>query len=488
MTLAQRSVRSAGYTIASSGFQAGVQFVRSIVLARLLLPEVFGVYAYAASLVMLTHALPGFGMGSALVHRAHQSEGETARRVHFTLTFIFNILWVALLGLIAPWFITPQHRWVLWAILLSRAGQHLTNTGRVLLTRKVAFRRVAVIDTTTALSTTIAAIYLAWRGAGLWSLVSTDIIAALIALAGFYLIRPVWKPRFGWERETAAYLLDFGRRTTAGIIILQMLDRVDDLWAGAFLGDAALGFYSRAYTFATYPRKLFASPINQVVSGTYAALKGKPKRLSQAFFRANAFLIRSGFLLAGLLFLLVPEFVHFVIGDKWQPMITPFRLMLVYTLLDPIKVSTGNIFIAVGRPEILTRARFWQLGVMLAGLFTLGPLWGIEGVALAVDLMLVFGIALLFREARPYVRFSARRLFGAPLLGLVLGLGLAKLTYELGSDAALLTQAAWKSVAFLAGYVISLGLIERTQWRSMLMTASSLMKLNSRVPRPPRTP
>ncbi len=475
MTLAQRSLRSAGYTITSSGFQAGVQFVRSIVLARLLLPEQFGVYAYAASLVMVTHALPGFGMGAALIHRARQSEGETARRVHFTLTVLFNVLWVALLGLSVSWSIAPENRWVLWVILLSRAAQHLTGTSRVLLARQVEFRRVALIGGFRAFGTTLVAIFLAWQGAGLWSLVSTDIVAALVSWAGYNLIRPVWRPRFGWERETAAYLLDFGRRSMGGILILQMLDRLDDLWTGRFLGDAPLGFYSRAYTFATYPRKLLASPINQVVFGTYAALKEHPKRLSQAFFRVNAFLVRSGFFFGGLLFLLAPEFIHFIIGDKWMPMMLPFRLMLVYTLLDPLKVSTGNIFLAVGRPEILTRARLWQLGVMLAGLFTLGPLWGIEGVALATDLMLLFGIGLLLHRARPYVRFSARALFGAPLLALATGLGLA-----FGFQARIPLPLSWgssllKTLAFTGGYGSILVLLERQRLRSWLEEGKRLL-------------
>ena len=475
MSLAQRSIHSAGYTISSSVLRAAIQFVRSIILARLLVPEQFGVYAYAASFVMLTHALPGFGMGAALIHRSRYSEGETARRVHFTLTVLFNIAWVLVMGLVIPWFLDPQNRWVFWVILLSTAFRHLSGTGRVTLTRKVAFRRIAAIETTVTIVTTAVAVFLAWRGAGLWSLVSSDILRALIVVAGFYVIRPVWRPRFGWSREVAAYLLDFGKRSIGGILILQMLDRVDDLWTGHFLGDAALGFYSRAYTFATYPRKLFASPINQVVSGTYAALKGHPKRLSQAFFRVNAFLIRSGFFLAGLLFLLVPEFVHYVIGDKWLPMITPFRLMLVYTLLDPIKVSTGNIFIAVGRPEILTRARLWQLLVMLVGLFTLGPLWGIEGVALAVDIMLVFGIGLLFWQARPYVQFSVRAMFGAPLLALGGGLVLAW-----GLLTAFTGLTSWwvltvKVLAFSGGYAVLLGLLEGRHIRYWLHEGKHLL-------------
>jgi len=468
MTLAQRSVRSAGYTVVSSGIQAAVQFARSIILARLLLPQQFGVYAYAASFVMLTYSLPGFGMGAALVHRARQSEGENARRVHFTLVTAFNLAWALLLTATCTWFVEPQNRWVFWLILATRVADNLTSTARVTLTRRVAFRRVALLESGNALIGSLAAVLLAWRGAGLWSLVATDIIAAVIGILGFYVIRPVWRPRFGWDREVAAYMLDFGKRSFGAILLLRILDRMDDLWTGAFLGKAPLGYYSRAYTFATYPRKLLANPVNQVAVGTYAALKGQPKRLSQAFFRVNALLIRSGFFMAGLLFLLVPEFIHFVIGDKWLPMLTPFRLMLVYTLLDPIKATIGSVFVAIGLPEVVTRIRMWQAGVMLAGLFTLGPLWGISGVALAVDVMLFFGIALLLREVRPYIQFSSRALFGVPVLALGAGLAVAA-AWQALSDAALAWQtAAWKGTVFSLVYAGILLALERSDLRSML--------------------
>ncbi len=480
MSLAQRSVRSAGYTIASSGLQAVVQFVRAIILARLLSPEHFGVYAYAASFVMSTYTLPNFGMGAALIHRARQSEGEPARRVHFTLLTLFNLLWGAALALTCTWFIQPENRWVLWVVLGSRMVNNLTITGRVTLTRKVAFRRVALVESAATLIGSGAAVFLAWRGVGLWSLVISDVTSAATGILGFYVIRPVWQPRFGWSREIAAYLLDFGRRSIGAILLLRVLDRVDDLWTGAFLGKTSLGFYSRAYTFATYPRKLLASPVNQVATGTYAALKGQPKRLSQAFFRVNAFLIRSGFFIAGLLFLLVPEFIHFVIGDKWLPMMTAFRLMLVYTLLDPIKVTIGNVFIAVGKPEVVTRARFWQLLVMLGGLFTLGNLWGIEGVALAADLMLVFGIWVLLRQARPYVQFSVRALFGAPLLALGAGITLGWAPTAGSLVAAPSIQAALiKTALFSLAYIGILWSRERKFSREWLQIIHTLITRTS---------
>lgn len=323
------------------------------------------------------------------------------------------------------------------------------------------------------------AIYLAWSGAGLWSLVSPNITMAVISVLGFYVIFPVWKPRFGWSRQVAIYLLDFGRRSLGASLLQQTLNRIDDLWIGTFLGKTSLGFYSRAYTFSTYPSKLLANPVNQVVIGTYAALKEKPKQLSQAFFRANAFMICGGFFMAGILFLLIPEFIHFVIGDKWLPMMTPFRLMLIFTMLDPIKITISNLFIALGKPENVVRIRFWQLVILLIGLFALGPWLGISGVALAVDLMLVFGIGLLLWRVRPYVQFSVKALFMVPLLALFAGLLMASpisYYYNLANGNLSFTSVILKSMFFFLTFIIFMFLFERSQWIEMLEIGMKLFR------------
>jgi hypothetical protein len=108
------------------------------------------------------------------------------------------------------------------------------------------------------------------------------------------------------------------------------------------------------------------------------------------------------------------------------------------------------------------RVRGLQLGVLGLGLFALGPRLGIAGVALAVDAMLVVGIAVMLRQARAYVQFSAWRLFAAPAVSLLVGLGLALAMVSLVSAAA----GDWvtgtvKAVAFVAGYGTILLLLER---------------------------
>ncbi len=421
--LARRSVSSVGWNVAGSMSGMVVLFVRSVLLARLLPVETFGVYVGAGALVTLTAVFASFGMGGAFLHRAPETQDEApAAAVHFTLKLLFTLAWAAAMVAFALQFTAGGRQTALIVLTLTQVGDELTQTSRLILIRRVVHRRLAILQFLDAISTTVASIGLALLGAGLWALLATDIVSMLLGIAGLMIYRPVWRLRLAWQTARVRYYLRFGSRNMVAGLLLMALDRVDDLWTQRYLGNQALGFYSRAYTFATYPRKILAAPVNQVAGGAYAELKSKRLRLSQAFFRTNAILVRSGFFLAGVLALIAPEFIRIFLGEKWMPMLEAFRLMLIFTLLDPIKMTVSDLFIAMGRPELVVRVRLGQLAVLAAGLFLLGPRFGIAGVALAVDVMVVLGIAILMGLARRYVDFSARRIFSIPGLALAVGL------------------------------------------------------------------
>jgi O-antigen/teichoic acid export membrane protein len=209
--------------------------------------------------------------------------------------------------------------------------------------------------------------------------------------------------------------------------------------------------------------------LNSVAAGTYAELKDQPKRLSQAFFRINALLVRTGFLLAGLLALVAPEFIRLVLGEQWLPMLSAFRLMLVFTLLDPIKATVASLFVAVGLPEKMVYARSVQMVVLVVGLFALGPRWGIAGVALAVDAMLVVGIVLLLWQARAHVDYSLQRMFVVPGFALTLGIVAAILLIRIpGVQTSDWYSGTVKTAAFSSIYSGILFLLERDEIRRMI--------------------
>jgi O-antigen/teichoic acid export membrane protein len=464
-----RTITSISWNVVASLVAIAVGGVRSILLARLLPVEVFGTYALAGSIVGLSGVVVQFGMTGAFLHRATETEDEDlAAAVYFTLQVVFNLVWAAAMLFVAFAVVSGPVRTALLLLTLTQAGLRLAIVPRMILVRRVVHRRLALLQIINIVSVSLTALLLAWRGATLWALLATDIVTLVLTWFLLYFWRPVWHPRLNWSRPVVRYFLSFGSRNLLVGVLMRALDQVDDLWTGVFLGKEPLGFYSRAYTFATYPRAILAAPVNEVAGGTYAELKTDRLRLSRAFFRTNAFLIRTGFFLAGILALIAPEFIRLVIGIKWLPMLDAFRLMLVYTLLDPIKSTVASLFVAVGKPEKVVWARLVQLAVMIVGLVILGPPLGITGVAIAVDTMLVVGIFLLLWQAKGYVDFSSRRLFSAPgfaIMAALLTSQGALLLLHLG-DSVWLT-AGTKVIVFSISYGLSLLLLEREQFLEM---------------------
>ena len=218
----------------------------------------------------------------------------------------------------------------------------------------------------------------------------------------------------------------FGAKLFAHDNLVFLLDQFDDFWTGTFLGATALGFYSRAYEFARYPRRLLAGPLVRVFFPTFTSLQNDRLRLSKAFYRVCSVIVRVGFLAFGSFTLVVPEFIRIFLGDKWMPMALAFQLMLIYTLLDPLTSICANLLTAVGEPATLTKIQAVRLIVFIPAVVLLGRGFGINGVAVAADLMLVIGLGLLAWQVRRFADFSLRRMFLVPSVALGLA-GLAAL-------------------------------------------------------------
>lgn len=467
MDLAKRSISSALWQIPPGLLQIILPFLSSIYLARWLDINIFGDYALASSIVVMTSTLMGFGMHSALVHRAEETIDENiAANVHFSLKLFISIGWIILFFILTFILATDELFIPLVVIGSSHFVHSITETHRLILIRRVVHKRLSIIQLISIIVSTPVMLLFALNGFGIWSLLIGNVIGAAIELYIMYFWKPFWKPKLLFDRKIIGYLIKFGAKVYPTMLLSDSLDRVDDVWVGFFLGNNAMGYYSRAYRFATYPRRLLASPISSIAGGMYAELKNNREKLSRAFMTVNAILLRSGFVLSGILWLVAPEFIRIFIGSKWMPMLNTFRLMIVFTMLDPIKLTLGNLLVyAVGKPELVLRVRFIQLFIMIVGIFTLGSAYGIEGVAVAVDLMLFIGIAFFLIILRRYVDYSIVSLFIVPGIIFGISIGLARLAINLPfiprND---ITTGGVKIFVFLIFYTFFIFIFEKKEW------------------------
>lgn len=423
MQLARRSISSISWNLTANITKSAILFTRSVLLARLIRVEDFGVYAFAGSIIALSVTFANFGLDSAFIHRSESTNDEQhAATIHFTLKLVMTAIWVVVMFAIAVLISKNEQRYAIFALIIATAILGITQTPKLILIRRVNHRRLAVVNIITAITTTVGAVGLAVNGIGLGALIATDYITLVVHILALYVWKPVWVPKISWNPKSIKYYLGFGSQSWISNLLYNAFNEVDDLWTGANLGQTQLGFYSRAYVFATYPRQIIAAPINSVVIGSYAELKSNRFQLSRAFFRTLALLVRLNFLIAGCLFLIAPEFISLFLGVRWMPMLEAFRLMLIFVLLDPIQTAIAHLFTTQGNLRIVNISRLIQLLLLVIGLFTLGNLLGIAGVALSMDVMVMFGVILLLILARRYVDYSPKRLFLFPTIALVVGM------------------------------------------------------------------
>ncbi len=463
MPLASRSVTSITWNIVAQFFHLPVSFVQTVLLARLLPVEFFGITEGMTAVGMISYTLFEFGMTGAFFHRSPETEDESkAAAAFFTLRLIFTAIWSLLLIGGSLLFLTETRQMVLLIYATTGFLSKVLDMPRLILMRRVQHKRLAIIDVLNAVFVFIASAAIALSTRSIWALLISPVVTLIWNVMAMYFWRPIWMPRLYWDAPVMRYFLDFGSRFVWANALGIALDHIDDLWTNIFLGDRALGYYSRAYKIAIYPRLVLSAPINLVAMGTYAELKYARERLSQAFMKINIIMIRTAFLLGGWLALIAPYFTRLLLGEQWLPMVPAYRLMLVFTLLDPIKVTIGSVLIAVGRPEKLSLARIVQFFVLLVCLFALGLPFGIQGVALGVDVMLFIGMALLLHFVRQHIDFSLTKLFFSPLLALLVGvlfsLALNRVDMLFASDLlALVTLSVSYVTTFLAVLIIAEG-------------------------------
>ena len=225
----------------------------------------------------------------------------------------------------------------------------------------VQYARIAFANTLATVIGTIAALAAAYLYRDVRALIAIDLGVLAAHLLALYGWRPVWRPRLAWNADVVRYYLRFGRSNFPSVLLMNLLDRIDDLWAGFYLGDVAMGYYNRAYRFASFPRQALATPAESVARSTYAELKDDRERRSKAFFRVNALLVRVGFFVAGLMVLVAPEFIRVFLGPEWMPMLPTFRFLTFFVLLEPLKLTVASLFVAIGLPERVLRSRILQL-------------------------------------------------------------------------------------------------------------------------------
>ncbi len=367
--IATAAIRGAGWRFASEFAGKGMVLVSTIVLARLLDPDDFGVAAYALTLMALFGPVPTLGLGPALIYHA---DDERYRSTGFWLGLAAALAGTAIVWVLAPLseFLFDDAR----AVGVTRAMglifpiEALANVHGAMLRKRLAFRNSILPELTRSLFKGIASIALAFAGFGAWALVGGTLGGALASVPVYwYVLR--WRPRLIFDRTAAAGLIPFGGHLVAVNTLGAAVRNFDYLVVGRVLGAAALGTYTLAFRLPDLLIRNLVAVLGQVLMPIYSKLREERTSVDVAFATTTNYVLAVTAPMAVGLALLAEPVVVTAFSEKWidvAPVVPPICL---YALFVSVSFNIGDLYKALGRPDMLTRLGFIRLALAVPALW-----------------------------------------------------------------------------------------------------------------------
>ncbi|MFH0943418.1 MAG: lipopolysaccharide biosynthesis protein [Candidatus Beckwithbacteria bacterium] len=424
-TISQRAVSGVLVLTLRKFALRAVSYLGGIFLARLLAPEIFGIFAIISFVINFFAFFSDVGLGAALIQKKDQLTKKDLA-VTFTLQQILVVAVVSIIYLSAPFFSLKYHLgsqgiWLIRIFSLSLFLTSLKTIPSILLERKLKFNRLVWPEIVEVISFQIIAVGLAWLGFGVWSFIIGLLVRSLLGVIVLYLISP-WRPSLAFDLSIAKQLVSFGLPFQLNGFIATIKDAVMPIFVGAVSGVTAVGYLNWALTFSKLPI-LFMSDIFRVTFPTYSRIQHDPLLLKKAIEKTirftNLFLFPAVFILAAT----ARPIVTIIFTDKWLPALPAFYIHLLGILVVGITNTFMDSLWALGKTKIAVKLLIILTVVNWAASVPLVYRFGFNGAMIGSVIVLYVSLPLTWYYIQRLVKISViSQIWAAFLAALISGL------------------------------------------------------------------
>lgn len=343
----------------------GISFVLNIILARLLTPHDYGTIGMIIIFLAFSNVFVDSGFTRALIQRQDRTEKD------FSTVLIFNVLISILLYVIlffaspaiADFYETPELVSLQRVFFLVIILNSLTVVQSAKLQIDVDFKSIALINAVATIISGCIAVWAAYAGFGVWSLVIQALIKAIVSVVGFW-IAGKWIPKTGFDIVSFKRLFGFGSKLLACGLLSTTITNVYNLIIGKVYNPASLGYYTRAQQFPELTAGTLNSVLNNATFPMLATLQDKKDELIQTFSRLIKLSALVVFPAMVGLAVLSDEIILVLLGEKWLPVSELlFWLALSYVFI-PLSSLNLNLLNAIGRSDLFMKIDFSKVPII----------------------------------------------------------------------------------------------------------------------------
>jgi len=380
-TIASRTARGGAVTMVSHGLKFVLSIGATAVLARLLSPHDYGLIGMVAVFTGFVSMFKDAGLSLATVQRAeiNYEQISTLFWINVALSAGITALMILLAPLIGWFYGEPRLVLITIAISIGFIFGGLAVQHEALLKRQMRFYALSLIAFLSMMIGYGVGIVLAWRGAGYWALVFSQL--ALLAANGLGVwLTCRWRPGRPRRNSGVRSMLSFGGNITGYALINYVSKNCDNLIVGRAFGPQPLGLYSKAVQLLSLPTEQINEPLSAVAIPALSRLADTPERYRQAYLRIMEKVILLTMPAVMLMLATSDWVVQIILGPQWSETARIFVFMGVAGLFQPVVSTGGWLLVSQGRVRDMLRWSLINAPISILSILA-GLPWGVVGVA-----------------------------------------------------------------------------------------------------------
>lgn len=351
-SLKEKTVKGVVWSSVDRFFSQGIQFIFSILIARLLLPSDYGTVAMLNIFLAISQTFIDSGFGTALIRKIDRTEEDFSTVFYFNIAAalaFYGILWFTA-PYIADFYDIPLLKDITRVVALTLVFGSFSGIQSARLSIAIDFRSRAIISITVTLVTGALGLWMAYSGYGVWALVMQSVVSSLLrTILLWAFVR--WMPKLVFSWKSFKELFSFGSKLLASGLLDTAYNNIYTLVIGKVFSSSALGVYSRADSLAQYPSSNITSVLQGVTFPVLSSIQNEPERLTSAykkFIRLSAFVVFP--LMIGLSAVADP-LIRLVLTDKWEGAIYLLQIICFSMMWYPVHAINLNLLQVEGRSD-----------------------------------------------------------------------------------------------------------------------------------------
>lgn len=410
----------------------GVKLLVELVLARILLPEDYGLIALVTVFIQILNVFVDSGLGNALIQK------KDADDLDFSTVFYFNIVWCLILYLLlygtAPFFASFYGKAELAPVLrvlgLQVVISGIKNVQQAYVSRKMQFKRFFYATLAGTLGAAVIGIIMAYSGFGVWALVCQQLFNVLVDTTVLW-ITVKWRPKKMFSFDRLLILFNYGWKLLASSLLDTIYTEIWQLIIGKLYSSSDLAFYNRGKQF---PNLIVTNVNTSIDSVLLPAMSKEQDNKEKVKNMTRRSIMVSCYIMAPLMIGLAccaSNIVTIVLTEKWLPCVFFLQIFCITYMFYPIHTANLNAIKALGRSDLFLKLEIWK---KVIGMILLLSTMFISVEAMAYSLLISTLTSMIINSwpNKKLLNYSFLEQMKDILPSILLALGMGMLVYLVG--------------------------------------------------------